>query len=649
MPDPATPAKRPHEIVSSDELFLNGQHLEQYRHATYQPEPYYLEALRRDPLDSRCNNAMGLLLYRRGKFAEAETYFRSAIKSVTRRNPNPYDCEPFYNLGLALKMQGKRREAFDAFYKAIWDSAYQDSGYFELARLATYDGRYEEAFDLVERSIRRNASHHAARHLKITLLRHLDRAAEAQAEIQTALALDSMNFGVLYEKHLLDGDVSYQKLMRGDAHTFSEISLDYAHAGLFTEAIALLSEAELTTDPISLYLLGWYHAQIDQRDEAARVFAQAACVAPDYCFPNRLETVPALECALKFAPNDARAPYYLGNFWYGHRRYDEAIACWERARSLDPNFPTVNRNLGLAYLNKQNDPHKALEAYEQAFRLDPTDARVFAELDGIYKRLNVPSQERLERLEQHLDLVEMRDDLTVERAALLNLLGRPQEALALLMSRNFHPWEGGEGKVTGQYNASLIDLARRALADGDYDEALVDLERTQSYPYNLGEGKLYSIRENNVHYYLGCACEGLGRDDEAQKHFVEASLGVSEPTLAMYYNDQPPDMIYYQGLALQKLGQPRAAQAIFQKLIAYANAHMNDTMRIDYFAVSLPDFVASDEDLDRFNRVHCEYLLALAYSGIGDETRAQTHFDTVLKLNPYHLGATIHRTQMPTA
>ena len=52
--------------------------------------------MRRDPGDSRCNNAMGLLLYRRGKFAEAEPYFRKAIQRLTLRNPNPYDGEPFY-------------------------------------------------------------------------------------------------------------------------------------------------------------------------------------------------------------------------------------------------------------------------------------------------------------------------------------------------------------------------------------------------------------------------------------------------------------------------------------------------------------------------------------------------------------------------
>ena len=95
---------------------MNGLHLEQYRHATYPPEPYYFEALRRDPADSRCNNALGLLLLRRGKFAEAEAYFRAAVESLTRRNPNPYDGEAFYNLGLSLKFQGRFQEATDAFY-----------------------------------------------------------------------------------------------------------------------------------------------------------------------------------------------------------------------------------------------------------------------------------------------------------------------------------------------------------------------------------------------------------------------------------------------------------------------------------------------------------------------------------------------------
>jgi hypothetical protein len=64
IPQAATPAKQPSEIESIEELFLNGLHIEQYRHATYQASDYYAEALRREPNDIRCNNAMGLQLLR---------------------------------------------------------------------------------------------------------------------------------------------------------------------------------------------------------------------------------------------------------------------------------------------------------------------------------------------------------------------------------------------------------------------------------------------------------------------------------------------------------------------------------------------------------------------------------------------------------
>ena len=146
-------------------------------------------------------------------------------------------------------------------------------------------------------------------------------------------------------------------------------------------------------------------------------------------------------------PQDSRAPYYLGNFWYGHRRYAEAIECWEKSRQLNEDFPTVHRNLGLAYFNKRGDAEQALASLEKAFALDPGDARVFFELDQLYKRLNETPAERLDRLEAHRDPVMQRDDLLVEYLTLLNIAGRHAEALDLLRTHHFHPWEGGEGKV----------------------------------------------------------------------------------------------------------------------------------------------------------------------------------------------------------
>src|SRR5262249_50697681 len=145
--------------------------------------------------------------------------------------------------------------------------------------------------------------------------------------------------------------------------------------------------------------------------------------------------------------------------------------------SLDPSFPTVQRNLGLAYYNKRSDPARALAAYERAFALNPDDARVFFELDQLRRKLNHSPAERLQILEQHRPLVERRDDLSIEYVSLLNLHGRHDAALATLLGRHFHPWEGSEGKTTGQYVASLIGQAQTLLAAGQPAQAAQRLEQ----------------------------------------------------------------------------------------------------------------------------------------------------------------------------
>jgi tetratricopeptide (TPR) repeat protein len=304
----------------------------------------------------------------------------------------------------------------------------------------------------------------------------------------------------------------------------------------------------------------------------------------------------------------------------------------------------VQRNLGLAYVNKQGNLDRGLAAYEAAFDLNPDDARVFFELDQLYKKRNEAPSQRLERLERYHDLVEQRDDLTIERITLFNLLGRYEEALHILQTRHFHPWEGGEGKVTQQYTLSLVELAKQRLAGRDAVSALELLSQALSYPHNLGEGKLPGAQENNIHYYLGCTVEMLHQPENARIGFTRAARGPSEPTSPLYYNDQPPDMIFYQGRARQKLGQHAEAEAIFRRLVEYGAAHLDDVVTIDYFAVSLPDFLVFDEDLSQRNRVHCHYMQALGYLGLELIEEAAIHFQQVLTLNAYHTGAAIHRS-----
>ncbi|HEX3006973.1 MAG TPA: DUF5107 domain-containing protein, partial [Bacteroidales bacterium] len=402
VPDAAKPALRPEDITSIEQLYLTGLHLEQYRHATYNAMDYYREALKREPGDVRCNNALGLLLLRKGQFNAAESYFRTAIKTLTERNPNPYDGEAYFNLGLSLRFQYKYEEAFEMFYKSVWNVAWQDAGYFNLAQLAAMKGETEEALDLVSRSLIRNWHNHKARHLKVAILRKLGRLKECTNLIKESLELDPFNYGVLFEKCLPGQNSSrgptpaaekLKRLMSDNIHTYMEFSLDYAMAGFFDEAGEMLDLGIADTAnvyPLVYYLKGWYAFQKGERQVALRYFEKAETMKPDYCFPNRLEEILALQRSLDLNPNGAMAPYYLGNFWYSVRLHQQAVECWEKSKELNKAFPTVRRNLSLAYHNKYQKIQEALEEMEAAFLLDESDSRILMELDQLYKKLNRP-------------------------------------------------------------------------------------------------------------------------------------------------------------------------------------------------------------------------------------------------------------------
>ncbi|KGO86161.1 tetratricopeptide repeat containing protein [Flavobacterium rivuli WB 3.3-2 = DSM 21788] len=653
IPEPAKPAMAPEDIENNEQLFLTALHLEQYRHATYSPIPYYEEALRRDAGDIRSNNAMGLWLMRKAKFSQAEPYFRAAIKTLTQRNPNPYEGEPYFNLGLCLKYSGRNSEAYDAFYKSAWNAAWQNQAYFYVAQLDALKGDYDKALVHVNKAIAKNTQDHKALHLQLTLLRKLGQAEKALQLNDAYLAEDHFNYGALYEKYLLSNNEadmqSLHLLIRSNIHNYIEYAQDYAAAGFYTEAINLL-QLGINNDnehyPMGWYYLGWFYEKAGDTTKATAAYKKGAEASPEYCFPNQVEAVQALTAAVKNNPDDAKAYYYLGNFWYGARQYNEAIAAWETSIEADPKFPTVHRNLALGYFNKVAKPQEALALLEKAFALDPTDSRILMELDQLYKRFNKDLVYRLAFLEKHLELVIQRDDIYLERIALYNLLGKHDKAYTLLQNRIFHPWEGGEGKVAGQYLTSLIEMAKKYIMEGKYKEAISNLVQAQTYPDNLGEGKLDGAQENDIFYWLGVAFEKNGNTEEAKKWWKKASEGLDEPTAAIFYNDQQPDKIFYQGLALLKLNNPDAANTRFEKLASYGEKHRNDNVTIDYFAVSLPDLQILEDDLDRRNQIHCGYMQGLGYLGLNKKDEAEDIFTSVLEEEKSHAGVTLHLTML---
>jgi len=689
IPDAAEAALPPEDTKTNDQLYLTGLHLEQYRHATWSALDYYEEALRRDPNDVRCLNQTGLWYLRRGRFDKAEPYLERAVRLWQKRNPNPYDGEPLFNLALVRKLRGDLGAAYRLFWKSTWNKAWADAGYFEAACISVGSGNYEAALDELSRSLIFNSCNHKARALKAAVLRLTGRKGEALAWIQESVALDHFNYGCLYEQYLLTCDAEaldrLVTLMHGSIDNYHELALDYAQAGLEKEAAQVLQLAvdrQVEVSPMTYY----YMACFQPVGKAADYLRKAEQADPYGCFPNRLEDIAVLETAKDMNPEGARAPYYLGCLYYDKRQYDVAMENWQLSAKLDPTFPTVWRNLALGIFNKGLTPtpiseHSsparslspkgegsieslAVEYMERAFHLDETDARMLMELDQLYKRLQKPHQERLDFLQRYPQLTARRDDLVLEEITLLNQLGRYEEAMRKTDAHQFHPWEGGEGKVTAQYQICRVELAKRCLTpapipsltpgpspigegsiktaielwEGSIKTAIELLEECLVYPPHLGEGKLYGAQENDFYYLLGVAYDALGQKDKARECWEEATKGPQEPAAAMYYNDAKPDKIFYQGLALRKLGRDDEANGRFYRLINYGKQHVFEHQTMDYFAVSLPDLLIWDDSLDLKNEIHCKYMLALGYYGMGNMEKALRYLDEVKALDINHQG-----------
>ncbi len=667
IPEPAKAAKAPEEIMTNEELYLTGQHIEQYRHATYLPDPYYLEGLKRDPGDIRINNAYGLLLMRRGLFEEAETYFRKALQRLTERNPNPYNSESYYLLGLTLFYQRRYGESYDAFYKATWSNEQQEMSFYYLAAIDAGEKRWERALEHVEKALVKNAHNVKARGLKIYILRSLSRREEAAAFAGENLKLDPFDFVSGNELVLLNNcdkelRTDLNEKMRHFRENYLMTARDYAEFGAYGEAVELLRECG-DKYPLLKYYEAYYlnmlceretdsSAESGMRDESScpqnlmnenvkAALAEAENDSPDYCFPNKLEDIAVLRFAID-SGFGVMAAYYLGNLFYDKLQWEQAVKLWSITAKKSPSFPTAHRNLALAYYNKAENKALAKQEMETAFLLDTTDARIFLELDQLYKKLGMSFEERLSHYEEHKELIADRDDLYIEYITLLNMVEKPKEAYRCIMSHRFHPWEGGEGKVTAQYTLSLLQMARQALKSGQYEEAEEFLRKTLTYPENLGEGRLEGTKDNHIYYYLGQALEAQGRPEEARVCYERATTGTDEPAGAMYYNDQPADMILYQGLAYGKLGKIPQARSRFYRLIDYGERHLEDQVKTDYFAVSLPDFLIFEDDDTLKNRVHCYYLMALGNIGLGNDQKAAEFLEKAVWLEPGHMMCRVY-------
>ncbi len=616
IPEPAEALKCPEELRSTEELYLAGQHLEQYRHATFLPSDYYLEGLKRDPTDLRLNNAYGLWLLRNAKAEESIPYFRAAIRKQTWRNPNPYAGEPYFNLGLALERTNRLPEAFDAFFKATWSAETAGPAYFHLACIAARQGKEREGLRFAEESLIRGWHNMKTRSLKASLLARLaPDAPETRQFLAESLAIDPLYLSLLWRA---EDKSAYQNATGGRPEEALNTALEFLSFGCPADAESVL-ESCAAEYPMKYWTLAYALEKMNRREEAIQAARKAESLPTDFVFPNRPEERTILENAIALLPAAPKAHYALGELWYDKKQYADAIRHWETAVREMPELAPAHRNLSIAYYNHGNRSLAAPEIAE-ACRLEPGNSRFLLEQDQLMDRLEAPVGDRLALLEAHPELIPDRTALMLAYITLLNRDGQHEKALELMMHYSFHVWEGGEGKIADEYKKALFALSEKALAHHEPEKAAELARRTLSYPPNLGEGKLDNVPDHRAWYLMGLAARMKGEAEEARTCFIRASQGSSVPEPVRYYNDQPSDYIYYQGLAFHALGETEKARKAFHQLILFGEQHLFDRVGYDFFAVSMPELEVYQDDIQKRSDDYCRRLAELGRRGLAEIT-----------------------------
>jgi len=572
---PPLPRNRPvppEEAESVDELWIHGMHIEQYKHAIIKPEIYYLEGLKRDPGDIRCNTAMGILMYRKGDFDSARVYLERALERSVSQNPNPYDTECYYQLGLVYRELGREEEALCAFKKSAWGYAWKSAALQQSAEIECKNGDWSTAADDLEASLETNAHSLRAWALRLALSIRQGRVQEARSFAEAMLAYDPLDAASYYTLYLCGEQSAREKLVSvfgektGAWLNLAEI---YLSAGLYEEGYRVLGLCPSPT-VLSRFYQAWAADKAGNPKAGRTHMEEGERARRDAVFPNRMFDFKVLQYVTE-ASESALAPYYMGCMFYARENDRQAAACWQRSVSRNPEFADAHRALAQVMFEAYGDLRGAKEELDKAFS-GRRDARIFYEKYQLDKVTGATGGACLRLLEENRDLVEKRQDLTVQYIEQLCRLGRLKEAKNLLDKGQFYSYEGGEGHLPGIHAFVHIALGAECLRQGKNEEALEYFRYAGEYPAHYHEGRKYQERIAHLHYFLSLGYEAVGDQDGAKRELMAA---------AAQYDNQGESQ-FFKGLALRKLGNHAAAARIYKELETAAHRILkSDTL--NYF------------------------------------------------------------------
>lgn len=513
-------------------------------------------------------------------FYGSASYSR-ALSFITRANARgQQDPAVSYAAGVLYRAQGRLSYAKDSLWTSIHYGSALAAGpalapaFVQLGEIAMQEADYDQAVTLFTRAASYNPQDAFALADLAAAERLSGKLEEARNTSARAVAAMPLLPYALAENWLDTGagsDMGWTKTLSSDPENYLAIASWYYGTANWKSVDAVLHAAQRNVPVAQLSPMVDYYLAASARRQGNTSLAQqlaqtAAAQSADGVFPNRLTDAAILESAIRHSPQDAHAKYALGNFLFAHGRYQEAAGLWQQALDQGMKSSVLLRNLAVYQWRIRQDLPAAAALYQRAIDLTPQEYRLYTALDQVEEQQgDFAARTRLFAAAPP-SVLDM-DSVRARRAVLALEQSQPDAALALMAHHTFKPAEGAVA-LHEMFVEAYMQKGKQALATHQPLLAAQDFRTAMEYPETLGTGEPAEPDFTRQHYWLGKALAAAGSTTDAQNAWKQAAAGNT----------------VYSAMALKKLGQDAASNALLTRILARASSP--DVTAADLFAAA---------------------------------------------------------------
>jgi tetratricopeptide (TPR) repeat protein len=368
-------------------------------------------------------------------------------------------------------------------------------------------------------------------------------------------------------------------------------------------------------------------ALADKASEGERMLIQANEAGANADPTKQKEILDKLVAAY---PNDERAHFNLGGYYFGQQDFAQAITHYKRATELAPDYSTAFNILGYAYRQNEqySDAENAFKKYIDLIPNDPNPYDSYAELLLKMGRFDEAIAQYNKALSVEPNFVNSHFGI----AAALTYEGKAADAQAELQKMS------GKARTDAERRTALFGQTVVDVDNGKFDQALAEAAKQ----YAIAEKNNDAAAMTGDLQLKGNILLEMGKADDAKKAFEQGLKTTADSGLSQAVKDNAALFQHYNlarvAIAKKDLATAKTETETFRKgteAAKNANQLKQAHELAGRIALEEKSYDNAIAELGQANQQNPQvlYYLGQAYQGKGDAAKAKASFTKAAKFN----------------